>query len=111
MLIDPYHTAFKDAVEGLNGVGRYLTTGIFKRTMVHRIVAGELTANLFLVPRLVRPDCGFRMGVSPQDRRNIGNRRAVDMEAASGTAALNERQNDILGSCAALGRLAFLPPD
>jgi hypothetical protein len=49
------------------------------------------------VARIIGHQAAFAADVGIQDWRNIGNRRAVDMEAAGRAAALDQRQNDILG--------------
>jgi hypothetical protein len=58
------------------------------------------------MPRFVRHEAAFAADVLPQDGRELRNRGCVDMEVAGSAAALNQRQNDVLGGSAALGGLA-----
>src|SRR5438105_4520072 len=64
-----------------------------------------------IMQRFVRHHDGFAANVSKNNRDDVGNRRAVDMEATRRSAALYQRQHNILGCWSALVGLAFLPTD
>src|SRR5437016_3884067 len=101
MLIHALHAALEDRIEAFNRVrGDYVDTvaNVFLFAMVDRAVAVKLAAYFHVVSRFVGHELAFPANVGPQDRRNVRDRRAVDMEAAGRAAALNERQNDILVS-------------
>jgi hypothetical protein len=112
MLVDALHAALEDRIVALDGVGVNLTTNIFFAAVVHAFVAGEVGANFKILTGFVGHQRGFTGNVGADNRSDLCNRSAVDMEAAGGAAALHESQNSIFvaPSGATLG-LAFLTTD
>jgi hypothetical protein len=79
-----------------NGVGGDLATNVFFRLMVHAVMQREILAQVFVLDGLVGHDLGFRQDVGAQDRHDIGNAGAIDVEATRFAAATNQGQHDIL---------------
>jgi len=90
MLIGALHAAFEHAVESLNGIGGHVATHIFVFPMVDGFVAGELLADLFIGRHFVGHQASIGLDVGANDRLQIGDANAIDVEAAGRTATLNE---------------------
>src|SRR5579883_54 len=123
MLIDTLHAALKNRVVALNGVGvdrlnvelvaldPELIANVLFRTMLHGLVASEVVRNIVVVLGFVGHDGRFARNVLAHDRHDVGDRIAVNMEAAGRTAALHKSKNRVLvavalGLGAAPGRRA-----
>jgi hypothetical protein len=91
VLIDAFHAALEDGIVAFDGVGGDLAAYIFLFAVVHRAMVFELAANFHVVPRFVGHQAAFPTDVRPQDRRNVGNRRVVDMEATAEGSETNRR--------------------
>jgi hypothetical protein len=132
MLVDALHAALEDRIVALNGVGgdggsfdNGLAIGaqlvsdlvpvanVFFIGVVHRFMAGEIATNFHVVAGFVGHEIAFRADVFPQDRRNVGNGGAVNVEATGRAAAFNQGQYGILerGRAAAALGLAFQTTD
>jgi hypothetical protein len=59
--------------------------------MVDGLMALKLCAHFVVVAGVIRHQAAFAADVRSQDRRDIRNGRAVDMEAAGRAAALDKR--------------------
>src|SRR5216684_670222 len=103
MLVDALHAALEDRIEAFNRVGgddgagftigeahNVRVADVFFFPVVHGIMAGEISANFHVVPRLISHQAAFLADVVPQDRRNVSDRGAVDMEATGRAAALDK---------------------
>jgi hypothetical protein len=105
MLIDALHAALENAVEALNRVRnsdvRRLAR-ILKLTMVDSLMVFLLATNFPVTVGFVRHQVAFPADIFPQDRRAIGNGRAVNVEATGRTAALNQRKHNALMRAAGL---------
>ena len=76
---------------GAGLVGNFVEVAdILLLSMVHRVMAGEVSAGLHVVPCFVGHEAAFLENICLEDRRDISNRRAVDMEATGGAAAFNK---------------------
>jgi hypothetical protein len=102
VLIDALHAALKDRILAFNRVRGDIAASIFLPAMIDRAMLGIFAANFLIVAGFVRMKAAFAADVLTQDRRNVGNRRALDMEAAGRGAALDQGQNDILVCAAGL---------
>jgi hypothetical protein len=81
MLIDAFHAAFKDRIVAFNGVGGDVTANVLFNGVSDGLMARLLAANFF-VDFLISHEAAFAADVFANNRRNVGNRRAVDMEAS-----------------------------
>src|SRR5260370_32108850 len=91
---------------GARLVGNFVpVTDVLILLVVDSIVAGEFLADLFVGRHFVGHQFGLAREVRANDRLNVGNANAVNVEAAGRTAALNESKNHVLVSPSATALL------
>lgn len=105
MLTDAAHAALEDRIEALNRVRvdfHPLTSGVefgatvFLDGMLDAALRGELGADLFVELSLIGHQRRFLGDVGADDRHDLSDRRALDMERAGLAAALDHGQHGIL---------------
>ena len=115
MLVDALHAALEDRIVALNSVGgdsggfddgvaiRAFLVGDFVPVadvllfaVVHSVVAGKVLADFGINVGFVRHETTFALDILADDRGDLRNGRAVNMEATGRTAALDESEDGVL---------------
>src|SRR5260370_41682764 len=91
---------------GARLVGNFVpVTDVLILLVVDSIVAGEFLADLFVGRHFGGHQFGLAREVRANDRLNVGNANAGNVEGAGRTAAVKERKNHVLVGPSATGLL------
>jgi len=109
MLIDALHAALEDRIVAFNRIGMdrfdvqpvgFVDPSFVANVLIFavrdRAVTGKFIANAVVVLGLIGHHGRFARNVVAKDRRDVADRRAVDMEATGGTAALDKGKDGVL---------------
>ena len=118
VLVNAFHAALEDRIVTLNRVRAddliALATNIFLALVVHGVMAGELLTDRAVRNPFVRHHRGFTREIGANDRLDVRDGCAIDVEATGLAAAFNQSQHRVLvGERVRLlaNWLAFLPTD
>jgi hypothetical protein len=94
--IGALHAPFEHRKVALNGVGGDFAANVFLRLMVHGIMQREIFAQVFVLIGLIGHHLGFGLNVGFQNRNDVGNGGAIDVEAAGLAATPHKGQHHVL---------------
>jgi hypothetical protein len=97
MLINALHAALEDRIEALNRVGMDFAANVFLLGVLDAFVGDTFNFGDDLVAaQFVRYQARFAGEIGADDGQEIARAGAVNVEAASRTAAFNERKDRVL---------------
>src|SRR5207248_11749774 len=97
MLINALHAALEDRIEAFDGIGMNgalaLVPDVFLIGVTNGVMTGKFLAYATIQGSLIGHDLGFARDVLTDDRHDIRDGGALNMETTSRTARLNKSNN------------------